>query len=187
MTKKLPIPVETRVVYVDVDPDDPEAVAEANAALNEMFNAHDFPPRPLGRPQGGQSEGRGEGRLAQLLEETRALLPPRLKNDRYWLPCTLIFHTVFPTHIPTYFNFDIPQIDVPRFNKKIRGYLSHGEGVLADLAFHLYNDSNRLPRNGLTNLRVLDKFHFELAMLAIRLSHDLSTSPSEYLKGAPMP
>ncbi len=150
--KKLPIPVETRVTYID--PNDPEA-ADAEAAFNETFSAL-ADPHP---------------RLAQLLAETRDLLPGRLKNDRYWLPCTLIFHTVFPTHIPTYFNFDIPQIDIPRFNKKVRGFLSYGEGILADLAFHLYNDSNRLPRNGLTNLRALDPFNFELAILAIRLAH----------------
>lgn len=152
--KKPPVPVETHVTYVD--PADPGA-AEVEATFNGMFAAQ-ADPGP---------------RLAKLLEETREMLPARLKNDRYWLPCTLIFHAIFPRYIPTYFNFNRPpaEIDIPRFNKKVRGYLSYGEGFLADLAFHLYNDSNRLPRNGLTNLRALDTFHFELAILAIRLAH----------------
>jgi len=151
--KKPPVPVETYVAYVD--PADPGA-AEVEAAFNEMFCAQSDP----------------APRLAQLLTETRGLLPDRLKNDHYWLPCTLIFHAVFPGYIPTYFRFSSPaQIDIPRFNKKVRGFLSYGEGILVDLAFHLYNDTNHLPRNGLTNLRALSTFHFELAILAIRLAH----------------
>jgi hypothetical protein len=162
MTKKLPTPVQTYVVHVD--PADPTEVEEANAVLNAMFNAQ-ADPRP---------------RLAKLLEETRALLPPHLRDDRYWLPCTLIFHAVLPAFIPGFFNFQQDKIDIPRFNGEIDG-LSHGEDVLVGLAFHLYKDSNPLPADGLTNLRVLDKFHFELAMLAIRLSHDFSTSPARML------
>jgi hypothetical protein len=151
--QKPPVPIETRVTYVD--PNDPQA-AEIEAAFDAMF-ADQADPQP---------------RLAQLLAETRELLPDRLKNDAYWLPAALIFHAVFPKHILTYFRFNSPaQIDIPRFNRKIRGFLSYGEGFLADLAFHLYNDSNRLPRNGLTSLRALDPFHFELAILAIRLAH----------------
>lgn len=161
-TQKLPPPVSTRVVYVDVDPDDPAAVAAANAALNEMFNAQADP----------------QPRLAQLLEETLALLPDRLKRDNYWLPCALIFRAVFPGLIPVYFDFAERLIDIPRFNEKQRG-LSHGEAVLVDLAFHLFNDNNPLPNNSLLGLRALDNFHFELAMLAIRLAHHSAFAPWE--------
>lgn len=147
-------PVPTRVIHVGAG--DPDSLAALNATLAGLFDRQDPLPR-----------------LAQLLAEARAILPDRLKNDRYWLPCALIFYSVpaLREAIPGFFDFRRNEIDVDDYNAMILDSLSASQQVLVRLAFHLYNDRHPLPSGSLISLRLLDPFHFELAILAIRLAH----------------
>ncbi|NJN98998.1 MAG: hypothetical protein HC875_35330 [Anaerolineales bacterium] len=119
---------------------------QALAAFQTLFN------RPAYDPQAA-------------LAKAQALLPDNLKQDYYWLPLALIcanssLHSLL--------------VSVQRRESYGRivehlGLLSGGQYVLAMLGLHLFNEKWELPKDGLLGLRLLDDWHFELAMHAIRI------------------
>lgn len=124
--------------------DDPEVLA----AFRAMFNP------PTYQPQAA---------LAKALE----LLPPDLHNDPYWLPFTLLLANSGQAALfQKYIYLKTRRLD-PRIWEHL-GKLSHGDEFLATLGLHLFNDDFACP--SLIGLRLLDNWHFELAMHAIRLS-----------------
>lgn len=101
------------------------------------------------------------------LTHAQALLPEKLQCDQHWLPLVLICANSNLDWLLQAINFTRLQMShqvMDQLNK-----LSSGEYVLATLALHLFNDHYKLPPDGLTNLRLLDDYHFELALHALRL------------------
>lgn len=99
------------------------------------------------------------------LAKAQSLLPDQQKRDQYWLPLALICSNAGLEWLLESLQ---RRENEARINKKL-GLLSSGEYVLALFALHLFNDVHQLPDDGLTNLRLLDDWHFELAMHAIRI------------------
>lgn len=101
------------------------------------------------------------------LKKAQALLPHHLQRDPYWLPLILICANAALEPILNRINFTTERLTNGVEDSLC--YLSHGQYFLATLALHLFNDSFKLPNDGLTNLQILDDWHFELAMHAIRI------------------
>ena len=102
------------------------------------------------------------------LGKAQAVFPAGFQRDSHWLPLALICANGGLEWIMSYVDWKARHLDW----KKVRdhlGALSGGEYVLATFALHLFNDWHQLPPDGLTNLRLLDDWHFELAMHAIRI------------------
>jgi len=101
------------------------------------------------------------------------LLPYELHQDQYYLPVALIFANV--SALEKGWNKYCFQpapcwpIEIDDLKKYVFGTLSSGELFLAKLSLHLFNDCNKLPKDGLLGLRNLDSYHFDLAMHALRL------------------
>ena len=107
-----------------------------------------------------------------LITQVRQTLPDHL-HDAYWQPCVLIFMAVpvLAESMTEYFDFEREEICINRFKRDIYPYLSSGQQFLVDLAFHCYNPlSNPLPDDGLLNLRLLDSYHYNIAVTAIHLA-----------------
>lgn len=105
----------------------------------------------------------------EALVNARTVLPKELHEDQYYLPLALIF-----SNVPALFDcwpryFKPGNVNIPGLKKNIFGYLSSGELFIATLALHLFNDCNRLPKDGLLGLRNLDSYHYELAIHAIQI------------------
>lgn len=105
---------------------------------------------------------------AAALVAAQAQLPPDLQTDPYWLSLLLICTAGKLDWILRYVNLTTQKIQFDRIERQL-GLLSGSEWFLATLALHLFNDDFKLPTGGLTNLRLLDDWHFELALHAIRI------------------
>lgn len=102
---------------------------------------------------------------AEALAKALALLPDHHKQSWHWLPLALICAN---SSINLLLDLILDQYRDDTIIDWMNS-LSSGEMILAHLALHLYNDNWELPGHGLTNLRLLDDWHFELAMHAIRI------------------
>lgn len=108
------------------------------------------------------------------LRAAAALLPQNLQEDCYWLPFALIYanvpslKTLFSKYVNTAAEFIDPYIEMEL------GQLSSSQYFLAHLGLHLFSHAYDLPSQGLSNFRLLDEYHLELALHAIRL-HVVST------------
>lgn len=105
---------------------------------------------------------------AAALAAAQAQLPPNLQTDPYWLPLMLICTAGRLDGLLQSVNLTIQRIQFERIERQL-SRLSGGQWFLATLALHLFNDDFKLPTGGLTNLRLLDDWHFELALHAIRI------------------
>lgn len=115
---------------------------------------------------------------AAALAAAQAQLPPDLQTDPYWLSLLLICTAGKLDWMLRYVNLTTQKIQFDRIERQL-GLLSGGEWFLAILALHLFNDNFKLPADGLTNLRLLDDYHFEIALHAIRLhSRGLAAPPT---------
>ena len=105
----------------------------------------------------------------EALIRAKTLLPGYLQDDQYYLSLALIFANVSGMREiwPRYFKPG--DVDIPGLKKNVLRFLSSGELFMVKLALHLFNDSNKLPSDGLLGLRNLDNYHFELAMHALRV------------------
>jgi hypothetical protein len=104
---------------------------------------------------------------AAALAHAQALLPEKLQRDPHWLPLILICANSNLDWLLQNINFTRLELTGQVMGRLDN--LSSGEYVLSTLALHLFNDHYKLPTGGLTNLRLLDDWHFELALHAIRI------------------
>ncbi len=100
-------------------------------------------------------------------------LPSQAQTDPGWQPMLLIILGVprLRQTITPYLNLKQAWVDVPGYQAEMRGLLSYSEKWLAALAFHLFNNTHPLPKEGLAGLRYLDRNNFELVLTALRLAH----------------
>lgn len=130
--------------------DDDEDEVKIFEAFRAMFNT------PAYNPQ-------------EALVNARNLLPKELHEDQYYLPLALIFANM-PALFDRWPRYCKPgNVNIPGLKKDIFGHLSSGELFMAKLALHLFNDCNKLPAEGLLDLRRLDSYNFDLAMHAINI------------------
>lgn len=104
---------------------------------------------------------------AAALAKAQAIFPPGFNPDSHWLAWGLICANGLDWMLP-YLDIRRRQMNVNAIAARYET-LSSGEYILAALAMHLLNDVHPLPKDGLLNLRLLDDWHFELAMHAIRV------------------
>ena len=104
------------------------------------------------------------------LIEAMAQFPVKLfQPDWHWLPLVLICANCSGlAWILGYIDWRASQLKTEAVLQGL-GALSSGQYTLATLALHLFNPHHKLPDDGLLDLRLLDDWHFELAMHAIRL------------------
>lgn len=105
---------------------------------------------------------------AAALEKARAIFPPDFNPDPHWLAFALLLVNGGLEWMFRYMDWKERLIDVEKIEGHY-GVLSAGEEVLTVLALHLLNDHNKLWSDGLTNLRRLDDWHFELVLHALRI------------------
>lgn len=106
------------------------------------------------------------------LQKALSMLPPELHEDQYYLPLALIFQNVSGLQgvLPSYWGLPGKgRVDTGGIEKFVLNKLSSGELFMVQLAFHLFNDYYKLPKDGLLGLRNLDSYHFDLAMHALKL------------------
>lgn len=106
--------------------------------------------------------------LVEALAKAQALLPDNLKTDRYWLPLMLIVTGGKLEWVLSHINITAEKINPTAIQERF-DLLSNSEWFLLVLALHLFNEIHPLPQDGLLNLRLLDDYHLELAMHAIRI------------------
>lgn len=103
------------------------------------------------------------------LVQALAAFPAKFKPDMHWLALVLICENAKElTWILGYVDWQAGHLSSEPVLMAL-DILSAGQYVLARLALHLFNDCHELPPGGLTHLRRLDAWHFDLAMHAIRL------------------
>jgi hypothetical protein len=107
-----------------------------------------------------------------VLQKALAILPPPLQQDRYWLALAVIFVNVPALYwtINTYVHPGKSYVAADALKKNVFRKLSSGELFMGTLALHLFNDVNKLPKDGLSGLRSLDSYNLDLALHAIRIS-----------------
>ncbi len=99
-------------------------------------------------------------------------VPTNLITDRYWRSALYLMtsRALRDVVLPHYYDFKKEIIEIHKL-KKVRG-LSHSQDFLLSLALHLFNDTNKLPKDGLTGLSYLDSENFKLAIEAIIIRYN---------------
>lgn len=97
-------------------------------------------------------------------------IPVHLSRNMYWKPVIHLFknHSKLQDYFTTkYFDLENEVIQIRKL-KAVAKPWSQSEKFMLNLAFHLFNDSNKLP-NGLGGMACLDENNTKLAVEAIQL------------------